>query len=114
MMFTTAGGVSFSAKNEGGLTAYGLRSLGLDCPLGIDTQAPELSWRLISGGNNSSQSAYEIEASDSEDFSSRIWSSGIVESKRPFGAVYGGGYVPRQRVFWRVRVRDEKNVWSEF
>lgn len=94
MMVTGTGGVSFSAKKEEGLAACGLRTLGMDCPLGIDTEAPELSWRLASGAEGKRQTAYEIEAANSEDFTAVIWSSGVVRSEKPFGAAYGGGYEP--------------------
>ena len=100
--------------NEEGLTAYGLRTMGMNCPLGIDTEAPELSWKLASDVEGQRQTAYEIEAAGSEDFTDVIWTSGALRSEKPFGAVYGGGYKAGQRVYWRVRVRNEKMSGADF
>ncbi len=97
-----------------GLCAVRLRTHGLQNPLGIGTEAPELSWALSSAENNQVQTAYEIQAAVDVDFENMFWRSGEVETSKPFGAVYGGRFMAGQEIFWRVRLRNGDGVWGEF
>ena len=89
-------------------------------PLGIDIANPRLSWQLSASDNNVMQSAYEIRvASSPEKLNSKqlVWSSGRVTSSQSVSVVYNGpALLSMQRVYWQVRVWDNKNkasAWSE-
>ncbi|TWT66891.1 Bacterial alpha-L-rhamnosidase [Posidoniimonas polymericola] len=84
---------------------------GFTNPIGYHDATPAFSWKLPAGVE--SQSAYRIEATSGE---SR-WDSGWVESAQSTFVPYGGEPLEsRQRVEWRVRVRDQDGAdsgWSE-
>ena len=86
---------------------------GLQCdslvePLGIDTAAPMLSWRLVDGRSGALQTAYEITVSNHAAGSADVWDSGRVVSARSVGVAYGGPSLqPSHRYFWRVKVWDK-------
>ena len=89
-------------------------------PLGIDIANPRLSWQLSASENNVMQSAYEIRvASSPEKLNSKqlVWSSGRVTSSQSVSVVYNGpALLSMQRVYWQVRIWDNKNkasAWSE-
>ena len=89
-------------------------------PLGIDIANPRLSWQLSASDNNVMQSAYEIRvASSPEKLNSKqlVWSSGRVTSSQSVSVVYNGpALLSMQRVYWQVRIWDNKNkasAWSE-
>lgn len=78
-------------------------------PVGIDIRSPYLSWSCTDGIR---QSAYEIEASCDGDI---IWNSGKVLTSR-MNAVAEIQLKSRQRVYWKMRLWDEKDTegqWSE-
>lgn len=78
-------------------------------PLGINAEAPRLSWKLKSDAQNEMQTAFEVLAATSEALltpeEADLYSSGKIEGdwshlfpyigKRPDGM---------KRVFWKVRV----------
>lgn len=103
-----------AAEGRGALSAVRLRAQGMKDPVGIGTEAPELSWKLRSGENGQAQTAFEILAAADESFENVVWNSGAVESGRPFGAVYGGGFEAGRQVFWRVRLRDKNGNWGDY
>ena len=89
-------------------------------PLGIDIANPRLSWQLSASEDNVMQSAYEIRvASSPEKLNSKqlVWSSGRVTSSQSVSVVYNGpALLSMQRVYWQVRIWDNKNkasAWSE-
>lgn len=90
-------------------------------PVGIDVIKPRLSWQLISNEDNVMQTAYEIQIADSPQKLSRIkdliWNSGKVESDQSVNVAYEGPALKSmQRVYWQVRIWDNKNnvtKWSE-
>ena len=89
-------------------------------PLGIDIVKPRLSWQLASPGKDVMQSAYELRVSDSPTklkSNNLIWSTGKVHSSQSVNIEYGGTALKSmQRVYWQVRVWDNKNKvtpWSE-
>ncbi len=114
MMILNGIGFVGSGAKSGTVNAVELRTQGMENPLGIGTKAPELSWKLSSVENNQAQTAYEIQASLNESFGNIVWESGKVESPKPFGAVYGGGFEDGQEVFWHVRLMDKDGNWGEF
>ncbi len=88
-------------------------------PIGIDIEKPRLSWQIISESQNWMQSAYEIRVDDSkkklQSGKNLIWSSGKVESDQSVNVVYGGPALKSmQRVYWQVRVWNNKNKASSW
>ncbi len=91
-------------------------------PVGIDIQQPRLSWQLVSDAENVMQTAYEIRVAASEKDLSKtgkqIWNSGKVTSDKSVNVVYQGPALKSmQRVYWQVRVWDNKSKkassWSQ-
>ncbi len=77
-------------------------------PLGIDTTAPVLSWKLADSRSGARQSAYEVTVSNSAGGRPDIWDSGRITSARSAGVAYGGPSLkPYHRYFWRVQVWDK-------
>jgi alpha-L-rhamnosidase len=88
-------------------------------PLGIDVQKPRLSWQIVSSDENVLQAAYEIRAaeslSDLDNKSKNIWSSGKVTSDNSVNIPYEGTVLKSlQKVYWQVRVWDNKNRVSDW
>lgn len=98
-----------------------LRCDGMTDPVGVDTLAPVLSWRLASDGHDKWQGAYQIEAAGTRAAllagHDLLWESGPVDSDEQLQVAYGGQPLASgQTVWWRVRVRDEADnlsPWSE-
>ncbi len=114
MMILNGIGFAGHGAKTGAVRAVDLRTQGMVNPIGIGSEAPELSWRLSSDENGQSQSAYEIQAASDEDFENIIWESGVVDSSKPFGAVYGGGFEDGLTVFWHVRLIDKDGNRGNF
>ncbi|MBB5059260.1 alpha-L-rhamnosidase [Granulicella aggregans] len=86
----------------------GLRCDSLLEPLGIDTSAPVLSWRLIDSRQGAMQTAYEVTVSTSASGKADVWDSGKIASSQSAGIPYGGPALqPSHRYFWRVQVWDK-------
>ncbi|MEU8569335.1 family 78 glycoside hydrolase catalytic domain [Streptomyces pathocidini] len=95
-----------------------LRVGHLTDPLGIDSEHPDLSWRLAGGR----QSAYRIQVASTPELLAAdtcdLWDSGRVAGERTGGVEYGGKPLgSARRAHWRVRVwgtPDEEAVspWS--
>ncbi|MRI02405.1 Bacterial alpha-L-rhamnosidase [Kriegella sp. EG-1] len=89
-------------------------------PIGIDVLKPRLSWQLNSDERNVIQTAYEIRVADSkvnlQEGKNLIWTSGKIESDQSVNVIYEGPKLQSmQRVYWQVRVWDNKNrasAWS--
>ena len=80
-------------------------------PVGVDFTTPRLYWNC-NGGRK--QTAYQIVAAD--DSSSVLWDSGRVESSAMCAKWDGTPVPPKTKVFWKVRLWDEKDTagdWSE-
>ena len=90
-------------------------------PVGIDTEKPRLSWRLISPTRGTHQKAYQILVASTSDLlnSNRgdLWDSGKVESDASIQIEYHGKALASHRqYFWKVRSWDEHGVassWSQ-
>ena len=89
-------------------------------PLGIDIAKPRLSWQLVAAENDVSQTAYEVKVAETPamlNSNKLIWTSGKVNSSQSVSVVYGGPALQSmQRVYWQVRIWDNKNkatAWSE-
>lgn len=96
-----------------------LRCDGQMTPLAVDQPEPLLSWRLDSDQKKVVQTAYQIQAAtttngfDSPD----LWDSGWVASGKSHAIAYQGKKaLAKQRVYWRVRTKNEDGQalsWSD-
>jgi len=90
-------------------------------PVGIDVLHPRLSWELISEQRDVSQSAFQIRSAATETILNSeqdlLWDSGKINSDQSIHVSYGGPALKSgHRVYWQVRIWDEKNLpskWSE-
>lgn len=88
-------------------------------PVGIDHRQPRLSWKMKAYGQNRSQSAYRIQAAETEEgFEEKLlWDSGKVQSDQSVNIAYEGKTLSsRDRVVWKVQIWDEAgnaSEWSE-
>jgi alpha-L-rhamnosidase len=90
-----------------------LRTELLVDPLGLDTTAPRLSWRLAAdGARGMEQAAYQVVVSGDAE-----WDSSRVEWGDSLYVPYAGEQLrPGARCTWRVRVWDREggeSDWSE-
>lgn len=70
-----------------------------------DSKKPMFSWEITEAAQSSFQIAYRVEVSRNEDFSEKLWDSGIVESGNTNAIEYGGKtLLSGKRYFWRVTV----------
>ena len=85
-------------------------------PIGIDIQKPRLSWQIVSSEENLLQNAYEIKVTDQTAKGKLLWTSGKVKSAQSVNVAYEGPALKSmQRVYWQVRIWDNKNkstAWS--
>lgn len=91
----------------------GLQVDYLDCPLGLESRRPRLSWQLESDARNVQQSAYRILVSSSEKAlragQGDLWDSGKICSRKSIGIQYGGRpLASRERCWWSVQIWDER------
>ncbi|MEM6428096.1 MAG: glycoside hydrolase family 78 protein [Deinococcota bacterium] len=82
-------------------------------PLGIDIQAPRLSWQLEASRHGVKQTAYQVQAASDasllSDDQADLWDSGKLETDRSVHVPYAGQHLTsRQRVYWQVTVWDEQ------
>ena len=90
------------------MKAVRLRTEYLIEPLGIDIVHPRLSWNCEGG---SKQTAYQIIAKIN---GKTVWNSGKVESSVMTHIPYGGPALhSRERVYWSVKLWDEKDEGGE-
>lgn len=89
-------------------------------PLGIESLAPRLSWKINSDRNNVSQTSYQILVASSPALLGKgigdMWDSGVVKTDQSTYVTYSGKVLsPATRYWWKVRVNTNKGVcdWSE-
>lgn len=88
-------------------------------PLAVDRPDPVLSWRLNAERQGIRQVAYQIQAASSAaDLESPdFWDSGWIDDARSSGIKYAGKtFSAKQRIYWRVRIKDETGTalpWSQ-
>jgi alpha-L-rhamnosidase len=101
-------------------TVTGLRTEYERAPLGIGARTPRFSWRCEDARRGSAQAAYQVLVAASEtalaaDRGDR-WDSGKVASAQSQFVPYGGpALTARTRLWWKVRVwdqRGEPSAWS--
>jgi hypothetical protein len=103
-----------------GLAPYDLRCDYAVNPLGVDSAAPRLSWRLAGAAPGLRQTAFEITASKSSPatfLGKTEWDSGKVDSDETIQIPFRGAFDLNSwdQVVWRVRVWDEHgqaSAWS--
>lgn len=90
-----------------------------ESPLAVDRMDPLLSWQLLDERRGLAQQAYQIHAASSLEKldAPDLWDSGWVEHSKSTAIAYEGkAFAAKQRVFWRVRIKDERgevSPWSE-
>ena len=84
------------------MRAINLRTEHMINPIGIDSKEPYLSWNCEDGRR---QTAYQIVAMDENGV---VWDSSRVESDS-MHASCPLELKSRQRIFWKIRLWDEKN-----
>jgi alpha-L-rhamnosidase len=93
-------------------------SEGFENPIGFYDSNPSFSWKISEG--TQSQSAYSIVVASSPELLQKkpdIWQSGKVKSNQSIFVKYNGPALhSRQKLFWQVKIWDNKNkpsTWSE-
>ena len=113
--------ICFATSAFAGLTPVDLRCDYAVNPLGVDSAAPRLFWKLESRERGARQTGYQILAATSarnlSAASSDLWDSGKVASDETIQISYAGKNLESsQPVFWKVRVWDETgkvSAWSQ-
>src|SRR5262249_43407764 len=80
-------------------------------PLGIDSSAPRLSWRLEGPGRGIAQTAFQIRVAESEaalhSGKPLLWDSGEIRSSDSVQVPYRGPALQSaHRYYWQVRIHD--------
>src|SRR5215467_9591197 len=86
------------------LLPYDLRCEHRDSPLGIDTKAPRLSWRLTSSRRADTQTAYRVSVSAVAGTDLRevpVWDSGWVSGGQVHVDYAGAPLTSATRYVWR-------------
>jgi alpha-L-rhamnosidase len=86
-------------------------------PLGLEDSSPRFSWRIDSIERASTQTAYHILVSSSENLLNQdigdTWDSGIVKSDASIQVPFSGKRLEsRARYFWKVKAWDQNGIES--
>jgi len=90
-------------------------------PIGIDVTQPRMSWKIGSSERDVQQTAYHIRTAESPDdlitAKNLHWETDNVKSDQSTHVAYSGPFLTsRQKIWWQVRVWDNKgnlSDWSE-
>jgi hypothetical protein len=101
----------------GALRVTDLRCEYTTNPLGVDSPAPRLLWKVESSERGQHQTAYQVLAASSMQLLDRdegdLWDSGRVDSDETTQIPYTGEPLKSsQQVFWKVRSWDKQGVTS--
>lgn len=110
-----------SSCNRQDMQVYDLRCEYLENPVALENLTPLLSWKLQSGKDGKSQSAYQVLAASRPELlmegKADLWDSGKMLSSQSLQVQYKGEKLSsRQDIYWKVRVWDEQDKpadWSE-
>ncbi len=88
-------------------------------PIGIDVMLPRLSWQIASNENNTAQTAYEIRFANSVKSLSKksalLFTTNKIIGDQSVNVAYAGPQLKSmQRVYWQVKIWDNKNNASEW
>ncbi len=91
----------------------------MERPLGIDTEIPKLSWKMISNERNQFQTAYQIIVASAiktlNEEEADLWNSGKIDSDNNLFISYGGKPLSsKTSYFWKVRVWDQDDKVSDW
>jgi len=118
--FTIIGSTLVSLSAFAGVSTKALTTEMAVNPLGIETPAPRLSWKIDSDRNNVKQTSYRILVASSAELLDKsvgdVWDSGVVKSDRSTYVAYSGKRLaPATRYWWKVSVGTNKGrcAWSE-
>lgn len=114
---------SLASADGGKLRAQDLRCESLRAPLGIDVEAPRLSWKLSSAERGARQTAWQILVASSVELLAQdrgdLWDSGKVAGERGDQQLHipyaGRPLASAETVYWKVRVWDQdqtESAWS--
>ena len=101
-------------KSSSAFETIALRTDDQDGIVSIGTSMPHFSWKMNHRAG-SMQSAYRIQAASSIELldSPDLWDSCWIESDQSIGIPWNGKVLKsRQRVFWRVTLRDREGSFS--
>lgn len=115
-----AGGSGIGASS---ITPVRLRAEGRDTPLGVQALKPRLRWELQTSApvaRGLRQTAYEVLVASSPQALAAdqgdLFASGLVPSATPSLVYAGSPLESYQRLYWKVRVRDQADqlsAWSD-
>ena len=83
----------------------------------ISVDRPRLSWMVPLTRTGQQQSGYQVVASslDHPETNPDFWDSGMVDSAENSGIAWGGSPIPpHSRIFWTVRIRDDRGTVSDW
>jgi alpha-L-rhamnosidase len=98
----------------------GLQVEYLSDPLGVDTQQPRFSWKIVSEERGVLQDAYQVILAESlkdiKNETGEVWNTGRVSGDQSTNLAYAGPQLQsNKKYYWRVRIwiNEEKSLWSE-
>ena len=109
--------VLFSCRNNTDFQITKTSVNNTDVATGVDPSAFFFSWKMSSTERNVKQTAYQIQVSETNDFSSPLWDSGQKESEKSNLVEYAGPKLKDGATyFWRVKSwdnKDNESNWSD-
>jgi alpha-L-rhamnosidase len=107
------------SRTKKSLAVSDLRCENLTGPLGLGTDKPRLSWKIISGENGTVQKAFQILAASSiallDEENADLWNSGKIMSPESHLVPYRGREAgSRTLCYWKVRIWDAGDRCSEW
>ena len=120
LVFSLALGAVAPRGFAAALDVDGLRCEYRENPLGIDAEAPRLSWLLRGAGRHQRQTAFQVLVASTPDRlkagQGDLWDTGKIFSDQSTQVGYAGAELESQtQCFWKVRVWDQDgkpSAWS--
>lgn len=110
--------VSFFSISSAQISVEKLECEYLVNPIGVDVVNPRLSWKIISARPDAIQKACQIIiGTDSVEVAGgkgNVWESGEIFAKSIPIVYRGPSLQPFTKYFWKVKVMDENDNWSDF